>query len=538
MASRGGAQQGVGAPVSLAAAQGGQPFDVIVIGGGINGAAIAAECARHALRVCLLEREDFGFGTTWRSTKLIHGGLRYLEHGDVRLVFESLRERGWLLRTRPHLVKPQRFILPMLPWTRRPGWQLRAGLATYDAMALGGGVPVHRHLDSAALGEVAPYLTPLATDAFTFYDARAHSAERLTLEMALVAAHRGATIANHAEVERILVTNGKVTGVEVRQNNTTIELAGRAIVNAAGPWVDAVVAVTGLESEPLLGVTRGSHIAVELDQPLPRDGIFSTAREDGRVFFAVPQDELLLIGTTDVRYDASPSDVRPTIEDIDYLLHEGAALLPGLGIEESRVRYAYAGLRPLQRVPGGPEAAISRSHAVIEHATLGGPAGLYSVVGGKLSTFRPLAREVAKTLAEGRPVRKPRFRLTTDEPDVPLPSPSARLGLYGPALPRVLAAGREVLCSVCGLLEGEVVHAVRFEYATTVSDVLLRRSGSGWTASRGLCCGDTVAKRMAKLLNWNEFETAREAAAFKRDVRFHLPTPAEVRAGAQEAARA
>lgn len=517
--------------MTLAEMQQGSPFDVVVIGGGINGAAIAAECARHGLRTALLERSDFGFGTTWRSTKLIHGGLRYLEHGDVRLVFESLRERGWLLRSKPHLVKPQRFILPMLPWTRRPAWQLRIGLATYDAMAVGGGVPVHHHLDAASLGELAPYLTPLASDAFTFYDARAHSAERLTLELALLAEQRGASIANHAEVTRILSANGKVTGVEVASDGRTYTLATTSVVNAAGPWVDAVNAASGTTAPPLLGVTRGSHIALELDQPLPEDGIFSTAREDGRVFFAVPQDELLLIGTTDVRYDASPSDVRPTSDDLEYLLAEGAALLPGLGITEDRVRYAYAGLRPLQRMAGGPEAAISRSHSVIEHVTSGGPAGLYSVVGGKLSTFRPLARDVAKRLAEGRPVRKPRFRLTTGELAGALPSPNPRMALYGPALPRVLAAGREMICEECGMLDGEVIHAVRFEHATTVSDVMLRRTGVGWTRTRGLCCGDgPVPSLMARLLNWTYEEKHRQADALKADVKFHLPTPGEIRA--------
>lgn len=514
--------------MTLAEAQS-SAFDVVVIGGGINGAAIAAECARHGLATALLERSDFGFGTTWRSTKLIHGGLRYLEHGDVRLVFESLRERGWLLRSKPHLVKPQRFILPMLPWTRRPAWQLRIGLATYDAMAVGGGVPVHHHLDAASLGELAPYLTPLASDAFTFYDARAHSAERLTLELALLAEQRGAVIANHAEVTKILSANGKVTGVEVALNGETYTLATTSVVNAAGPWVDAVNAAAGTLAPPLLGVTRGSHIALELDQPLPSDGIFSTAREDGRVFFAVPQDELLLIGTTDVRYDASPSDVRATSEDVDYLLAEGAALLPGLGIARERVRYAYAGLRPLQRMAGGPEAAISRSHSVIEHVTSGGPAGLYSVVGGKLSTFRPLARDVAKRLAEGRPVRKPRFRLTTSEPAGP-PAPTPRLALYGPALPRVLAAGRDVICEECGVLAGEVIHAVRFEHATTISDVMLRRTGIGWTRTRGLCCGDgPVPTLMSRLLNWSYEEKHRQVDEFKADVSFHLPTPAEVR---------
>ncbi|MGH2633952.1 MAG: FAD-dependent oxidoreductase, partial [Tepidiformaceae bacterium] len=168
--------------MNLAEAAGGEPFDLVVIGGGINGCAIAEEAAARGLRTALFEATDFGFGTTWRSTKLIHGGLRYLEHGDVRLVFESLRERAWLLRTRPYLVKPQRFVLPMLPWTRRPKWQLGVGLSAYDLLALYRGVPAHRRLSDRTLHEMAPFLPDETSGGFTFYDARVIAPERLCLE--------------------------------------------------------------------------------------------------------------------------------------------------------------------------------------------------------------------------------------------------------------------------------------------------------------------------------------------------------------------
>ena len=515
--------------MNLSEAANGPAFDAIIIGGGINGSAIAAECARRGLRVAMLEREDFGFGTTWRSTKLIHGGLRYLEHGDLRLVFESLRERAWLLRAKPHLVVAQRFILPMLPWTRRPAWQLRAGLGTYDILATGGRVPRHQGLSHDEMFEAAPFLTPLATDGFAFFDARALSAERLTLELALLAESRGAFISNHTEVERIEVAGGRVCGVRIQTAEGASVIPARAVVNAAGPWVDAVNAVIEVGAGPLLGVTRGTHIAVELDGPLPTDAIFSSAREDGRVFFAVPQDQLLLIGTTDVRFDGAPGDVRPTPADVEYLLREANALLPGLAISADRVRYAYAGLRPLQRVAGGPEAAITRRHSLIDHGQTGGPAGLLSVIGGKLSTFRPLAREVAEYLGKGRPIEVPAFRIVVGGEVRPLLLPArARQRVYGPAWSKIAAAGETVLCDVCGMVRGEIVHAVSAEHATTVSDVILRRSGTGWLPQRGFCCAEAVAVEMASLLAWTVEQRRAEFEQFAADARFHLPTPSEI----------
>ncbi|MEO9256371.1 MAG: glycerol-3-phosphate dehydrogenase/oxidase, partial [Tepidiformaceae bacterium] len=371
----------------------GEPLDLVVIGGGINGCAIAEEASARGLRTALFEATDFGFGTTWRSTKLIHGGLRYLEHGDVRLVFESLRERAWLLKTRDYLVKPQRFVLPMLPWTRRPAWQLSVGLSAYDLLALYRGVPSHRKLSDERLHELVPSLPEETSGGFTFFDARVIAPERLCLELALAAEQHGAFISNHAPVTNIGVENGRVASVEVEHGGEAYRVPTHHVINAAGPWVDAVNELGDLPVPEMIGATRGTHIVVELDERPGRDAVFSTAKEDGRVFFTVPQADLLLIGTTDDRYEGPPSDVRPTAEDVEYLLREARTLLPGMDITRERIRYAYAGLRPLQRATGESEAAISRRHSVVNHGKEGGAAGMYSVVGGKLSTFRPLARE-------------------------------------------------------------------------------------------------------------------------------------------------
>ncbi|MCL6643803.1 MAG: FAD-dependent oxidoreductase, partial [Dehalococcoidia bacterium] len=277
----------------------------------------------------------------------------------------------------------------------------------------------------------------------------------------------------------------------------------------------------------LLGVTRGSHIVVELDGPPGHDAVFSTAKSDGRVFFAVPQDDLLLIGTTDERYDGDPSAVRPTPEDIDYLLTEGRTLLPGLDIRRERIRYAYAGLRPLQKVAGGPEAAISRRHAVIDHGKVGGAKGMFSVVGGKLSTFRPLAGDVIEAVTGRKPERwlaAPPAGWRERLLGLGLDHPARRhLRRYGGDAAAVIELGREVLCPHAPGFEGEVRFAARHEQALTVGDVLLRRTGIGWARCRGLCCHERVAATLAEELGWSAAERDRAAAAYAAEVAYHLP---------------
>jgi len=506
----------------------GPPLDVAVIGGGINGCAIALEAARRGLRVALFEASDFGFGTTWRSTKLIHGGLRYLEHGDVRLVFESLRERAWLLKTYPHLVSRQRFLLPLVPWTRRPGWQLNAGLWMYDALSLFRGVPRHRRLSRERIRSEAPFLPDETAGGFLFYDARARSPERLALELALRARDLGAIVLNHAAVTRIVTTNGRVTAIAFEHKGEQHVVGTRTVINAAGPWVDAVNRLTGKPPAELLGVTRGTHIVLDVGDQMPRTAVLSTAKSDGRVFFAVPQDDLLLVGTTDVRYDGNPGDVQPTREDTDYLLEEAKLLLPGLDVGREQVRYAYAGLRPLQKVRGGPEEAITRRHQVVDHGENGGPAGLYSVIGGKLSTFRPLAREAVDHVGHGVPVPEsnpaPANRWRWELTNSGLERRTRRhLRIYGDAVGQVIREGREVICEHTGAIRGEVVYTVRHELAATLSDILLRRTGIAWGSCRGLCCRDEVAAIAQQELGWDDAQREQQVREFEADVDRHLP---------------
>ena len=525
--------------MTLDEAAAGPPFDIVVIGGGINGAAVAREAALRGLRTALFEQEDFGFGTTWRSTRLIHGGLRYLEHGDVRLVFEALQERAWLLKTRRHLVEPLRFLIPKLPWTRRPAWQLRAGLALYDLLALYRELPGHKSLSDGRLRELLPGLSDEAKGGLSFFDARALSPERLALELALEARDHGALVLNHARVTEIENKNGLISSVEVESAGRRFRVPTRAIVNAAGPWVDAVAAVTGDAPAPLLGVTKGTHIVLETDEHPGRDAVFSTAKSDGRVFFAVPQGRLLLIGTTDTRFEADASSVRPGADEIAYLLDEARLLFPGRGFRLEQVRYSYAGLRPLRAVKGGPEAAITRRHEVIDHAKAGGPEGLVSCVGGKLSTFRPLAREVIDRLApgsralKGEVVASVSWREDLEVAGLP-PATARRLRKYGPAIPRILAGGTAPLAR--DAIEGEIRHAAGAEAGVTLSDILMRRSGLAWGASRGLDCHQEAAVIAGEVLGWSGAERAAQVLAFERDVAFHLPTPDELGSTANEGA--
>ncbi|MDE2746206.1 MAG: glycerol-3-phosphate dehydrogenase/oxidase [Chloroflexota bacterium] len=494
-------------------------YDVIIIGGGINGAATAAAVAARGYRTLVLEQDDFASGTTSASTKLIHGGLRYLETGDARLVHESLQSRERLLRERPHLVRPMGFILPVYDGDPRPSWYIRAGLALYDLLSPRKVSPWHSSFSERELQRFEPSIsTDHLKAAYLYHDAQVWSPERLTLEYLAEARASGADLRNHSAVDFIIVDGGRARGVDFHDVLTgrRSTASGRLVINAAGPWVDAVLDATGRTLQRRIGGTRGSHLVVDLNGRGPKHAVLASARSDGRPMFVTPWLDHHIIGTTDVRDDEDPSEVRAAGWEIDYLIAEAARVLPGLGIEHRNVLYAYSGVRPLARAGDGVfEGAISRRSIIADHASEG-VQQLVSVVGGKLTTAAELGRNVAESVAQQ--IGRPRARGIAALPETPTsravflqPETQEHLRtVYGPRVPEVAAYAAsdpslaEPISSQHRDIGAQVAFAVDHEGARTVADVLLRRTSVGLTKDLGRSAARPTAAIMARRLGWSD----------------------------------
>jgi glycerol-3-phosphate dehydrogenase len=500
-------------------------YDVLIVGGGINGAGIARDLTLRGLRVALVEKDDFASGTSSTSTKLIHGGLRYLENFDLRLVFESSRERRILQRIAPHLVRPLSFFVPVYKGDKRPLWMVRAGLALYDLLALFRNTHVHGLLTADEAVRQEPTLKRKGLKGVAVYwDCRMDDA-RLCLENVISAAEAGAEVANYTEVVGLLQKDGKTVGARIvdREAGAEYELRARMVVNASGPWLDQVRSLDGPQI-PVLRTTRGTHIVV------PRvnsgdEAIYLSSGRDDRLFFVIPWGAMSLIGTTDVDYQGAPDAVDPTEEDIAYLLEESARHLQGAGLTRSSVVAAFAGLRPLVK-DGKSEHASKVSR---EHSLLQSPTGLLSVAGGKYTTYRAVADQVGRLICKrlshtadrgrtdknllpgGVSVDFDRFliaekkRLLADYTvdDVCLERLLLRYGGRTKTVLSIANNNPELLKPVVAgslLTQLEVAYAVRFEMARTPTDVLRRRTGLALQSGQGLAELSAVARQMQTLL--------------------------------------
>jgi len=502
------------------------PVDLLVIGAGINGAGIARDAALRGLSVAVVDKGDIASGTTGWSTRLIHGGLRYLEHFEVGLVRESLREREGLLRTAAHLVHPLSFFVPIYERDRRGPMTVRAGMTAYDALAPGslGG---HRMLDSEDALEAEPSVASEGLKgAAVYYDAQAEFPERLAVENALSAHDSGALVLPYHRVERLEVDDGRVRGASLRSpDGSGVRLDARVTMNVAGPWVDEVLAP--LDAERMIGPTKGSHLVVEAFPGAPEQALYVEAG-DGRPYFVVPWNDLYLIGTTDTRYNGDLDDVEASEEEIAYLIEATNQVLPKAHLERDAVLYTYAGVRPLPYAPEGEEGSVSRGHVVHDHA----PEldGLLSVVGGKLTTFRSLAEDAVDAALEhlDRPALDCRTR------DELLPgavgfkgeeSPGDRLArLYGARRDEILARAKEdprlgePLDPRTGVIGAEVAHALECELATTLADVLLRRTMVGLGPDAGVGPDRAMADLAVEALGWDRERADAEVTAYRRRI--------------------
>jgi glycerol-3-phosphate dehydrogenase len=518
--------------------------DLLVIGGGATGAGIAREAALRGLKVALVDRYDFGWGTSSRSSRLIHGGLRYLEHRQWTMVRESLAERAILLRTAPHLVRRLDFLFPLFRGDRLGRWKLELGLTAYDLLAIGGNVRRHRSLGKRAVLEQEPLIREKDLHGGALYwDAQCDDA-RLTLGAIRSAAKHGALVANYVCVTAFDFEAGQIRGAIAEDQLTGGQgtIRARVVVNATGPWVDRLRALENPRSKPILRPTRGSHVMVPRSRIGHHHAITFLSPIDGRVMFILPWGDRSYIGTTDTDTADSPDQVTATESDILYLLRSANAIFPGSRLSTEDVSISWAGLRPLI----GSQSAGRPSDQSREHAILTGLSGLITVAGGKLTTFRRMAVEVvdhAKAILDGRGYRPTDPRKSRTAADL-LPGGEAQrvedlftrgmarglseptiahlVGQYGSETPTLFAAvdempeAKEPIHPHHGAIGAQVIHAVRQEYARRLDDVLFRRlSLAHETPDGGLQATDRVAQLMGRELGWDEGRRRQEVERYR-----------------------
>jgi glycerol-3-phosphate dehydrogenase len=501
-----------------------QHFQVVVIGGGINGVAVARQCARAGKHTLLVEQNDFASGVTSRSTRIIHGGLRYLEHGELDLVRESLRERERLLRERSHLVHPMHFLLLLNETSQRSAMKVRAGLWLYQRMA--GKQP------SKDATEMEQKRLERALDAghrwsfFNYEDAQCEFPERLVAEWLMEAVDAGATVRNHMEALAVDVAHGRVRGVLLRDQITgrDARVDSGWVINCSGPWADRVCQRSAIRmAKPMLGGVRGSHIVLPRLPGSPSAAVYTEA-VDGRPIFVLPWNDQILVGTTEVADNGDPGKTVPSADEISYLVRSVAQLFPKAKLSAQSVKHTFAGIRPLPYSPENRPSAVTRRHILHDH-TDEGVAHMLSVIGGKLTTAASLARECARKI--GLNAAEPTTMAMGPGPALdPLLDDAvleiARIGgvseetargmvewhgQRAPDIARMALVSAELRAPICphtSHVIAEVVEAYRRECAVTLGDVLLRRVpvalGACWSES----CSREAALRIGAVLGWNE----------------------------------
>jgi glycerol-3-phosphate dehydrogenase len=515
--------------------------DVLVVGGGITGAGVALDAAARGYRVGLVERGDFAGGTSGKSTKLVHGGIRYLSQLDFGLMREALIERGLLLRNAPFLVQPVGFVLPLYRGARRllgtsiappfgigMDYMMQAGLLIYDVMSGRLGIRRHRRVSPARAAQIAPCLkTRDLRDVFIYYDAQTDDA-RLTVTVIRTAALHGALVANYAELMGFEQRDGRVTAARVRDHvrGQTLGIAVGTVVNAAGVYAEQIEKLAG---PPTIRITpaKGAHLTVARESvKIGRHAIVLPETEDGRVLFIVPWGNRAIIGTTDtLGGDVSSPEAAP--EDIDYLLRHANRYLQ-CRLAESDIISAWAGYRPLvsSRKSDVVSSKLSRTHAVID-----GPGGIVSIVGGKLTTYRRMAQDAVDRVARrrGDPPSRVTERLPLSgsegwrEAAEAVKGATPRFGLRADTVRRLVSYGSNGRAILDLLQEdpvlsarivadlpyimAEVIYACRYEMSIDLSDVLERRLRISFEDRfHGAIAAPAVATLMARELGWDGTE--------------------------------
>jgi glycerol-3-phosphate dehydrogenase len=469
-----------------------ETLDVLVVGGGIVGSGIARDAAMRGLHVALVEQHDLAFGTSSRSSRLLHGGLRYLAQGRLGLVYEASREKRVLSRIAPHLAEPLPFLFPTSRRTDWPRWQLRIGVKLYDRLCGGGNLGPSRALSAAELLGSLPGINPRGlTGAVRYFDALTNDA-RLVLDTLRSAARYGATICNYTRFEDASPChNGWTCRLRDVLSDRACELSARAVVNAAGPWAPSLP-----RSSLRLRLTKGVHLVIDRGRlPVPEAVVMAEGR---RILFAIPWGERVILGTTDTDYSGPIEAVRTEPDDVAYILRVTNAAFPTARLSGVDVISSWAGLRPLLAAgAGGTPSDTSRAHQI----RMPEP-GWLEVAGGKLTTYRLIAQQTVDRLVRhlGRPAQRCR---TAEEPllqpiEAEQIEPAGASGILPPPV------------------DAEVVeHYCRREWAVHLDDVMLRRSGWHYYRTDAQQVAQQVAGWMADLFAWDAARHEAELARYR-----------------------
>jgi glycerol-3-phosphate dehydrogenase len=496
-----------------------QPWDLLVVGGGATGLGTAVEAAARGYRTALVEASDFAKGTSSRSTKLVHGGVRYLQQGNVALVLEALRERGRLLRNAPHLVRNLAFVVPNYDWWEGPFYGV--GLKLYDRLAGKMGLGPSRFLSREETRDRIPTLEPQGLRGGVIYQDAQFDDARLAVTLARTAVERGGVAVNYARVVGLLKEGGLVRGARVRDEETgeEHEVRARVVINATGVFSDGLRRLDDPGAAPILAASQGVHLVLDRRFQPGEDAILVPHTDDGRVLFAVPWHDRVVVGTTDTPVEQASLEPRALPQEIEFLLTHAARYLTQ-DPAPSDVLSCFAGLRPLVRAGTDRKtAALSRDHTILIS-----PTGLVTVTGGKWTTYRKMGEDAVDQAAELAGLDE-RPSPTADlplhgwsGPVHPAINPDAEGAAYGtdaPALSRLAAeqpGWDEPLHWSLPYRAGEVVWAARHEMARTVEDVLARRTRALLLDARASA---EVAPRVAELL---AAELGRDEAWQRRQV--------------------
>jgi glycerol-3-phosphate dehydrogenase len=535
----------------------GETWDLLVVGGGITGAAAARDAALRGLRVALVEAGDFAQGTSGRSSRLVHGGLRYLESFGFRLVFEASAERRRLLALAPHLVHPLSFLFPLYRGGPVPPWKLRAGMFLYDALSLFRNIAPHRMLSRGRVREEEPGLAAEGLlAAARFWDGSVDDA-RLTLANARGAHEAGAAVVSRAEVVGFLQGADGMRGARVRDClggvRETVEVRARVVLNATGPWSDTLRRLADPGAPPRLRPTKGVHIMVRRERMGNRQAVIFRSVVDGRVMFVLPWGAYTYVGTTDTDFAGTPGEVRADPEDVRYLLDSANALFPAARLTEADVLSTWAGVRPLLAPHRNAGEGLAAGATSREHEIWWDRTGLLNIAGGKLTTYRVMAKEAADRAATELRRRHGVRAGHASTADLPLPGApdepweafqrtvrerAGSLGLSEEAGTHLARAYGEDALEILAAIEAdpslgepiaeghpyrwaEVPHAVRREMALTLEDVLVRRLHLFYEAEDGaLSAAREVAERMAREegIGWDAGEVERQVEGYRAAV--------------------